>query len=141
MLRSLLRLVVLLLIGMLVPACSRGGGFEPDVVIAPQDYEVVDLTCTSRIAQAMVDGELVDEEQWWGRGQIANRLSESSPNYQLRYTAEFADGTTTDGAHAQVIFPLASGESQDFEFLVAPVGKAPTACEVQLYDSVLNYQG
>lgn len=136
------RLAALVTITSLLSTCgSTDPEFEEGVIISVEDYEISDLACDSRIAQAVVDGELVDEVQWWGQGTITNLLPNASVNYDLRYKATFDDGTTTEDARGDLILPLESGGSTDFSFLVSPVAKTPIDCSVFLYDSVLNWGG
>lgn len=138
--RVLFRLLPLLVLSAAVPACGgRTGGFQAGTVISPEDYEITGFACTSRIAKARVDGELVDQEQWLGSGTITNKLQETSPNYQMRFTAMFEDGTSTVDGTATLVFPLEPGESTEFSFLVKPFGKVPVDCSVVLWDSVLNW--
>lgn len=133
-------LAALLAIGSFVSGCGSGDPkFEQEVVIPAENYEISDLACESRVAEAVVDGELVDEVQWWGTGRLTNVLDGGSPTYDLRYSATFEDGTTTEDGKGSLVFPLTAGASSEFSFLVSPVGKTPVDCRVFLYDSVLNY--
>jgi hypothetical protein len=134
-------MAALLTLTSLGTAGCGGSKFRPNVLISTDDYAISDFACTSRVGEAIVDGEVVDEVQWIGRGTITNLLATESPSYDLRFSATFDDGSRTDDDKAMVIGPLAPGASTEFSFVVTPVGPTPTECAVFLYDSVLNHRG
>jgi len=134
----------LLAIAFLLSSCSLvfGSSFEPNVVIPEDHYRIDNLRCEPQPGTSVVDGESVDTTFWVARGEFVNLLDTGTGSYDVRLTIRLDTGESRETPID--IFPLAVGESSEFErFGFAETdypGATITDCsEVIVYDSVLNH--
>lgn len=143
--KALVVLVTSALLGTACTVSSRSlaprsdGGFVQRTLIEPDAYEVSGLACTTRVGREVVDDTVTEVEEWVGSGLFTNRLPGNSPNYDLRFRAEFDDGSTIEEGLAGLAFPLAPGDSTELFFVIATATRALKTCEVFAFDSVLNH--